>query len=82
MIGTPETDAMVEQWESFHIPADFARRMENERNEALSLADRMAERLQAITNSEPSDYLGLVHTCKLYKEMIAQLVKEKYEEAK
>lgn len=80
--GTDETDAMVELWESCHLPADFARRMEAERNEARRLADTRLDQLEAITSSEPKDYLGLVYACKSHRKHIAQLIKERDEAIK
>lgn len=80
--GTDETDAMVELWESCHLPADFARRMEAERNEARRLADTRLDQLEAITSSEPKDYLGLVYACKSHRKHIAQLIKERDEARK
>lgn len=77
--GTDETDAMVEQWQSTHIPAGFARRMESERNRARELADERLRQLTAITSSEPRDYLALVTACRVHKDHIAQLAKERDE---
>ena len=77
--GTDETDAIVELWESNHIPADFARRIERERNKALELAHQRLTQLTAITSSEPPEYLGLVIACKVHKDHIAQLAKERDE---
>ena len=79
MRDTPETDAMVERWQNSHIPADFSRRMETERNEARRLADTRLTQLLAITSSEPKDYLGLAVACRVHKDHIAQLIKERDE---
>lgn len=46
MRPTPETDKMVAAWENYHIPADFARRMEIERNEAREKIERQAARIR------------------------------------
>jgi hypothetical protein len=37
---------MVAAWENYHIPADFARRMEIERNEAREKIERQAARIR------------------------------------
>jgi hypothetical protein len=50
---TPETDALADSrigmWQ-YHLPADFARKMERERDEARELARELRDKLRALAD--------------------------------
>ena len=82
MRPTPETDKMVAIWESSHIPADFARRMEVERDEARQKIERQAVRireLEGATNHAGGTPLSVALT---QVSKLAQTLKHERDEAR